>query len=107
MAIDPQGAKSFFAPCKCALSGLVITNRQSAVGDLESQKNGELLVLEFTNTRMLVGERKLWLKVETQDGRVLEMASVQVSMGLKSRTIAEFLLVSEKRAILNAKLKLG
>lgn len=107
LQLDPSNV-SYCELSECEpIQGLVITNRESAVGDLESQKNGELLVLEFTNTRMLVGERELWLKVETQDGRVLEMASVQISMGLKSRTIAEFLLVSEKEAILDAKLKLG
>jgi hypothetical protein len=90
-----------------AIQGLVITNGDTAVGDLETLENGELLVLEFTNTLMLEGEREFWLKVETKDGRLLEMASVEVKLGLKTRTIAEFLLVSNFDEIRIAKLYLG
>lgn len=87
--------------------GLVITNGDTAVGDLETLENGELLVLDFANTLMLEGSRELWLKVETEDGRLLEMASVEISMGLKTRTIAEFLLVSNFDEIRTANLYLG
>lgn len=89
------------------IQGLVITNGASAIGDLKTLENGELLVLEFTNTLMLEGKRELWLRVETQDGRVLEMASVEIQMGLKNRTIAEFLLVSDFDQIKGANLYLG
>jgi hypothetical protein len=90
-----------------AIQGLVITNGDTAVGDLETLENGELLVLEFTNTLMLEGEREFWLKVETKDGRLLEMASVEVKLGLKTRTIAEFLLVSNFEEITAGNLYLG
>jgi hypothetical protein len=90
-----------------AIQGLVITNSASAVGELQSQKNGELLVLEFTNTLMLEGEREFWLRVETKDGRLLEMASVEVKLGLKTRTITEFLLVSNFEEITAGNLYLG
>ena len=90
-----------------AIQGLVITNGDTAVGDLETLENGELLVLEFTNTLMLEGEREFWLRVETKDGRLLEMASVEVKLGLKTRTIAEFLLVSNFEEITAGNLYLG
>lgn len=107
LQLDPSNV-SYCELIECEpIQGLVITNRDSAVGDLVTTEFGERLVLDFSNTQMLVGERELWLKVVTKDGRVLEMASVEISMDLKSRTIAEFLLVSDKRAILNATLKLG
>lgn len=73
----------------------------------EISECGPIQGLKITNTQMLVGERELWLKVLTKDGRVLKMANVQISMDLKSRTIAECLLVRDKRAILNVKLILG
>jgi hypothetical protein len=105
--LDPANV-SYCEISECpAIQGLVITNGDTAVGDLETLENGELLVLEFTNTLMLEGEREFWLRVETKDGRLLEMASVEVKLGLKTRTIAEFLLVSNFDEIRIAKLYLG
>ncbi len=77
------------------------------MGEIEDRSFGYLLTLDFTNHELLQGERELWLKVESADGRTLEMASTEIKLGLKNRTIAEFLLVSEKEAILNATLRLG
>lgn len=90
-----------------AIQGLVLTNGEIATSQLETKAYGELLVLDFSNTAMLSGERELWLKVESPDGRILEMASATISLDLKNRTTAEFLLVSEKDAILGSKLLLG
>jgi hypothetical protein len=105
--LDPAGV-SYCEIAECpAIQGLVITNGDTAVGDLETLENGELLVLEFTNTLMLEGEREFWLRVETKDGRLLEMASVEVKLGLKTRTIAEFLLVSNFEEITAGNLYLG
>lgn len=77
------------------------------MSEIEDRSFGYLLTLDFTNHELLQGERELWLKVESADGRVLEMVSTEIVMGLKNRTIAEFLLVSEKEAILSGTLSLG
>lgn len=105
--LDPASVSYCEISTCSAIQGLVITNGDSAVDQLETKAYGELLVLDFSNTAMLSGERELWLKVESPDGRVLEMASATIKLDLKTRTIAEFLLVSEKAAILGAKLSLG
>jgi hypothetical protein len=105
--LDPS-ALSYCEISMCpAIQGLVITNGDTAVGDLETLENGELLVLEFTNTLMLEGEREFWLKVETKDGRLLEMASTEIVLDLKTRTTASFMLTSTKEEILAGTLMLG
>ena len=105
--LDPKNV-SYCEISECdAIQGLLITNGEVATSQLETKPFGELLVLDFTNTLLLSGERELWLKVEAPDGRILEMASVTIKLDLKNRTMAEFLLVSKKEAILSAKLSLG
>jgi hypothetical protein len=107
LQLDPENI-SYCEIGSCPkIQGLEITNGASATAKLEERAFGQLLTLELTNHEMLSGSRELWLKVESPDGRVLEMASVVIELGLKNRTIAEFLLVSEKSLILDAKLSLG
>ena len=89
------------------IQGLEITNAVTAVADLEERPFGTLLRLDFTNHDQLQGERELWLKVETADGRLLEMASTTITFDLKNRTFAEFLLVSEFDAIPGVRVLLG
>jgi hypothetical protein len=66
-----------------------------------------LLELDFTNHLMLQGERELWLRVESSEGKLLEMARVEIELNLKNRTIAKFLLVSSESDISEARLLLG
>jgi hypothetical protein len=89
------------------IQGLEITNGVTALTNLEERPFGNLLRLDFTNHDQLQGERELWLKVETADGRLLEMASTTITFDLKTRTIAEFLLVSDFDTILGARVLLG
>ena len=105
--LDPQNVNYCEISDCPRIQGLELTNGAEAVGEIEDRSFGYLLTLDFTNHELLQGERELWLKVESADGRTLEMASTRVTMNLKNRTIAEFLLVSEKEAILNATLRLG
>lgn len=105
--LDPQNV-NYCEISKCPrIQGLELTNGAEAVSEIEDRSFGYLLTLDFTNHELLQGERELWLKVESADGRILEMASTQVKMSLKNRTIAEFLMVSEKEAILSGTLRLG
>lgn len=105
--LDPQNV-NYCEISKCPrIQGLELTNGAEAAGEIEDRSFGYLLTLDFTNHELLQGERELWLKVESADGRTLEMASTEIKLGLKNRTIAEFLLVSEKEGILNATLRLG
>jgi hypothetical protein len=107
LQLDPANI-SYCELSQCgAIQGLEMTNRERAVADLQATNFGQLLVLDFSNTEMLVGQRELWLRVETKDGRILEMASVEISMDLKTRTIAEFLLVSDFDEIVAGNLYLG
>ena len=89
------------------IQGLELTNGETAIDLLATKPYGELLTLNFTNHEQLEGKRELWLKVEHADGRILEMVSVTIELGLKTRTAAEFILVSEKDQILAGKILLG
>ena len=105
--LDPQNV-NYCEISNCPrIQGLELTNGAAAVSDIDRGSFGYLLTLDFTNHELLQGEREIWLKVESADGRVLEMVSTEIVMGLKNRTIAEFLLVSEKEAILSGTLSLG
>ena len=89
------------------IQGLELTNGSAAIQQLEEKAFGYQLTLDFTNHEMLEGERELWLKVEHANGRILEMVSVTIELGLKTRTLAEFLLVSDREQILAGKILLG
>lgn len=105
--LDPENVSYCEISACPKIQGLEITNGDAAVSEIQDRAFGYLLTLDFTNHQLLEGQRELWLKVESPDGRVLEMASVEIQMSLKNRTTAEFLLVSEKQAILGSKLLLG
>ena len=99
---------SYCALAECGeVFGIVLENPERAVENLEEQAFGTLLVLDFTNLPRYQGERELWLKLTTPEGKVLEMARVTITLDLKQRTRAEFLLTSSKAEILAGKLQLG
>lgn len=89
------------------IQGLELTNGSAAIQQLEEKAFGYQLTLDFTNHKMLEGERELWLKVEHADGRILEMASTVVELNLKSRTTASFLLLSDASILSGATVLLG
>lgn len=89
------------------IQGLELTNGVTAQSNLTAQPFGLLLELDFTNHLMLEGVRELWLKVESSEGKLLEMARVEIALDLKNRTTAKFLLVSSESAIKSGKLLLG
>jgi hypothetical protein len=98
------------APSKAGcpeIQGLELTNGQAAIANLGTQANGTSLTLDFTNHLQLQGSRELWLRLENPNGEILELARVEIELGLKSRTTAEFLLVSDLADIQNGKLLLG
>lgn len=90
-----------------AIQGLILENGETALANLEGRENGTVLFLEFTNTLRLEGRRELWLRLESPSGKILEMSRVEIQMGLKIRTAAQFLLVSNLEAIQTGKLFLG
>lgn len=79
----------------------------SAQSNLTPHPFGLLLELDFTNHQMLQGERELWLRIESAEGELLEMARVQIKLDPKTRTTAKFLLTLPESQVLNAKLSLG
>lgn len=89
------------------IQGLELTNGQGSIANLGIQANGTSLNLDFTNHQQLQGSRELWLRLENQNGEILELARVEIALGLKIRTTAEFLLVSDLADIQNGKLLLG
>lgn len=89
------------------IQGLELTNGQTAIANLATQANGTSLSLDFTNHQQLQGSRELWLRLENQNGEILELARVKIELGLKIRTTAEFLLVSNPEDIRSGKLWLG
>jgi hypothetical protein len=105
--LDPANV-SYCELSQCPrIQGLELTNAATALENLDAKDFGAQLSLDFTNHELLQGERELWLRVETADGRILEMASATITFDLKNRTIAEFLLVSDIGAILDSRLLLG
>ena len=89
------------------IQGLVLENGDIAQEEVVETKNGVLLTLEFRNSGMLQGERELWLRVMSAEGKILEMASVEISLSLRTKTVAEFELVSNLDQIRAGKLLLG
>jgi hypothetical protein len=89
------------------IQGFELSDPAGALSSLQAMPYGTLLTLDITNHGLLVGERELWLRVETADGRLLEMARTTVTFDLKIRTIAEFLLVSDFDAIVGSRLVIG
>lgn len=90
-----------------AIQGLVLENAETAGANLVLRENGTVLSLDFTNSLRIEGKRELWLKLENPAGQILEMTRVEIRMGLKVRTTAQFLLVSNLEAIQSGKLSLG
>lgn len=90
-----------------SIQGLELTNPITAQDNLRKHASGLILELDFTNHLMLEGVRELWLRVVNPEGKVLEMASVEIALSLKNRTIAKFLLVSSESDIRSGKLLLG
>ena len=89
------------------IQGLVLENGDIAQEEVVETKNGVLLTLEFRNSGMLQGERELWLRVISAECKILEMASVEISLSLRTKTVAEFELVSNLDQIRAGKLLLG
>lgn len=105
--LDPANV-SYCELSECPkIQGLELTNPISAQDNLRKQASGHILELDFTNHLMLLGVRELWLRVESSEGKLLEMARVEIALGLKNRTTAEFLLVSSESDIRSGKLLLG
>lgn len=101
--LDPENV-SYCQIDQCpAIEGLVLSGQP----EITSTTFGERVSFDFTNTEMKSGKRMLWLKVEDLNGGLIEMVSTEIQLDLKNRTIAEFLLVSEKELILGSKLSLG
>ena len=89
------------------IQGLELTNGSTAIQRIEEKAYGQLLTVDFTNHEMMQGERVLWLQIEAEDGRILEMASTVITMDLKSRTTASFLLVTDAQTLAVSKVLLG
>lgn len=89
------------------IQGFALENGASALDEVVETRNGVLLTLKFRNSGMLQGERELWLRVMSAEGKILEMASVEISLSLRTRTVAEFELVSNLDQIRSGKLLLG
>lgn len=105
--LDPANV-SYCELSECPkIQGLELTNPISAQDNLRKQASGHILELDFTNHLMLLGVRELWLRVESSEGKLLEMARVEIALNLKNRTTAEFLLVSSESDIRSGKLLLG
>ena len=90
-----------------AIQGLELVNPAAAISDLEQRAFGTAMTLDFSNRGRLEGSRVLWVKVISPSGVVIEMASTEITMNLKNRTRAEFLFVSTKTELSEAKILLG
>lgn len=105
--LDPKNV-SYCELSECPkIQGLELTNGFTAQSNLKPQPFGMLLELDFTNHQMLQGDRELWLRIESPEGKLLEMARVQIKLDLKTRTTAQFLLTLPESQVLNARLSLG
>ncbi len=89
------------------LFGVVLENGDTAQLEAVQESLGVKVVLRFTNTSRYQGERELWIRLESQTGELIEMASTQVAFDLKKRTSAEFLITGLKQEILDGNLLLG
>ena len=87
--------------------GVTLENGASAQADAKQTELGVSVVLEFTNTAMLSGRRELWIRLETEPGDFVEMASTWVEFDLKNRTSAEFLITGLKSEVFEGRLLLG
>jgi hypothetical protein len=105
--LEPQNVK-YCELTECPrIQGLELSNALTAQSEIKQQPFGLLLELDFTNHLMLQGERELWLRVENAEGKLLEMARVEIELDLKNRTTAKFLLTSSESDISGGKLLLG
>ena len=97
--------------CELALcpviEGLVLTRPEAVLDNLEEVPFGTSVTLDFVNGAQLEGKRDLWLKLVSAEGLVLEMASTEIVLGLKTRTTASFIMTSTREEILAGTLLLG
>jgi hypothetical protein len=105
--LDPKNLSYCLIQDCPRIQGLELSDPEASLEALEDKPFGAMLELDFTNHELLEGTRELWLRVESSDGRLLEMASVEIELSLKTRTIAEFLLVSRRAELLAGNLYLG
>lgn len=94
------------ADCR-EIFGVALENGASAQAAAKQTELGVSVVLEFKNTAMLSGRRELWIRLETESGEFVEMASTWVEFDLKNRTSAEFLITGLKSEVFEGRLLLG
>jgi hypothetical protein len=85
----------------------VLTRPEAVLDNLEEVPFGTSVTLDFVNGAQLEGKRDLWLKLVSAEGLVLEMASTEIVLGLKTRTTASFIMTSTREEILAGTLLLG
>lgn len=89
------------------IQGLVLTKPENAIENLEEVSFGTSVSMDFVNGLQLEGKRDLWLKLVSAEGELIEMASTEIVLDLKTRTTASFMLTSTKEEILAGTLMLG
>lgn len=89
------------------IQGLVLTKPEGVIENLEEVSFGTSVTMDFVNGLQLEGERDLWLKLLSAEGEILELASTEIVLDLKTRTTASFLLTSTRDQILAGTLLLG
>lgn len=89
------------------IQGLVLTKPGRVIENLEEVSFGTSVTMDFVNGLQLEGERDLWLKLLSAEGAVIELASTEIVLDLKTRTTASFLLTSTRDQILAGTLLLG
>lgn len=87
--------------------GVRLENGDSARSESVQEELGVRVVLEFTNLSRYQGERELWVRLLSQDGKIVEMASTVAKFDLKNRTSVEFLLAGLEQEISTGRLELG
>jgi hypothetical protein len=90
-----------------AIQGLVLTKPENVIENLEEVSFGTSVSMDFVNGLQLEGKRDLWLKLVSAEGELIEMASTEIVLDLKTRTTASFMLTSTKGEILAGTLMLG
>jgi hypothetical protein len=89
------------------IQGLVLTQPENVIENLEEVSFGTTVSMDFVNGLQLEGKRDLWLKLVSAEGELIEMASTEIVLDLKTRTTASFMLTSTKEEILAGTLMLG
>ena len=87
--------------------GIELENGAVAAADSIQTPIGVELSLKFVNQARLDGRRELWLRMDTRDGEFVEAASTWIDLGLKTHTVAKFMITGLKAEIENSKIYIG